>query len=171
MADPKVHILDSNNVVDIIWHDYIDQSHMITQPVVGVSGFIECSSTSFPGSKFTASTATVEASFEISQPISDSVDSLLLALETVGTSGFSIGDILTAFAVDTSTLPPLVGTIIAVLQIPNNNVLPKFQIDTSAGSKNGVWLVALNSATLEVCRSGRNCRVQSAKLTYRLRLP
>ena len=144
-------VLDANNNIDPIWHDYIEESHLISQPSVSVTPsdtVITCTSPRFFGTTFT--TAAVQQSFEIFQPISQRNDLLLLGLDGAGNNAIPTGDILSAFNVTSSDLPQLIGAIVSVLNSPIDNVLPKFQVDTSAGSKNGTWIIALDSQTLEV---------------------
>jgi hypothetical protein len=151
VGDEPVRVLDINNNIDPVWHDFIAQSHIITQPTVSGAGpnvVIKCSSDKFFQSTFT--TTAVQSSFEISQPIGDSVDSLLLGLDSAGNNAILTADIISAFDVDSTNLPPLLGAVVTVLNSPIDNVLPKFRIDQSNGSKNGTWLIALDSTTLEV---------------------
>ena len=151
-SDQPVNVLDNNNNVAAAWTDFIAQSNIISQPVVTVSGssaVITCSSDTFFGSTF--ATSAVQASFEISQPLDDSLDSVLLGLQSTGNNAIPTVDVLSAFGVvDLSTLPRLVSAMITVLQTKAGNVLPTFKIDNSNGAKNGLWLIALDDSTLEV---------------------
>ena len=144
-------ILDTNNNIDPVWHDYIEASQLISQPLASgtpTNTVITCLSHRFFNTTFT--TAAVQQSFEISQPTGQRRDLLLLGLDGAGNEAIPTGDILSAFSVTSDDLPRIVGLIVSVLSSPIGNVLPTFQVDTSAGSKNGIWIIALDSETLEV---------------------
>ena len=154
-SDQPASVLDPKNNIDAIWNDYITNSGLIAKPDItvtptGIVTSIKCTSATFFDSTFT--TDAVENSFEIPQPLGQRVDSLLLGLDQTkdGNNAIPTGDILSAFKVNSSDLPPLIGAIVAVLNSPIGDSLPKFRIDTSPGSKNGMWIIALDSETLEV---------------------
>jgi hypothetical protein len=146
-----VRVVDDNYHIDPVWNDFIDHSNIISQRSVNGTGpntVITCSSETFFSSTF--KTDAVQSSFEISQPINQSVDSLLLGLHEAQNNTISTNEILSAFDVDLSHLPPLVDAIVTVLKSSTDSV-PSFRVDSSNGSKNGIWIIALNSKTLQVC--------------------
>jgi hypothetical protein len=154
-GNPPANVLDSTDNIDAVWNDYITNSGLIGKPNVSVTPAgkvtsIQCVSATFFGSTF--STDQVESSFEIPQPLGQRTDSILLGLDPTkpGNNAIPTGTILSAFQVNSSDLPPLIGAIVTVLNSPLGNGFPTFQIDTSPGSKNGIWIVALDSQTLEV---------------------
>jgi hypothetical protein len=153
--DTPMSVLDSNDNINSAWHDFIEQSHLISQPTVTSGGtssaVITCTSSNFFGSTF--ATSAVHQSFEISQPLAGNLDSVLLGLQDAGNNAIPTPDVLSAFGViDLSDLPRLVYSMITVLQtkVGSMNILPTFKVDTSIGAKNGLWLVAIDSSTLEV---------------------
>jgi hypothetical protein len=153
MSNPPVRVLDDNSNVDGAWSDYIQQSNLIDHLLVSgnpSATVITCSSQRFFGSSFT--TAAVQQSFEVSQQIIKDAGSVILGLDSSkpGNLAIPIGDILSAFSVTTSSLPDIIGKIVTILSSSVGNVLLNFRIDSSPGSKDGVWITAMDSQTLEV---------------------
>jgi hypothetical protein len=153
MADTDAPpLLKADNQVDDFWKLFIDQSDLITQPVV-VQGttpgpVITCSSTRYFGCTF--STAKVLDSFEIAPDTTSNDTSLVFGLDTITNKNITVSDILTAFVIPNSDLPGPVGFIISALSKKVDSDLPTFQIDNTLGSKNGIWVIPIEADSLEV---------------------
>lgn len=148
-----IRLLSNGKQIDPTWNDFIQQSNILTLPIVGqgTDPVTTCSSPRFFGCTF--STSKVLESFEIAPQKRADEPSLVFGLDTAADKDLFISNIFQAFGVPTTGLKQPIGSIVDVLSQQIKDSAPAFKIDNTLGSKNGTWIIATRPDSLLV-RSG-----------------